>query len=81
MGLLAIAVVIVGTIAVAGYFGSSHGSACRTVRPVGPLSGQGLDPRDVLPVGPSSNVTTRPYPGAVGDITDTVFILGGDDCS
>jgi peptide/nickel transport system permease protein len=38
----------------------------------------GLDPQTVLPVGPLSDVSTQPYPGAVGNFTHTFFILGAD---
>jgi ABC-type dipeptide/oligopeptide/nickel transport system permease subunit len=38
----------------------------------------GIDPQTVLPVGPLSDVSTQPYPGAVGNFTQTFFILGAD---
>ena len=38
----------------------------------------GLDPQTVLPVGPLSEVSTQPYPGAVGNFQQTFFILGAD---
>jgi peptide/nickel transport system permease protein len=38
----------------------------------------GLNPTTVLPVGPLSEVSTQPYPGAVGHFTHTFFFLGAD---
>ena len=38
----------------------------------------GVDPVTTLPVGPMSWISTEPYPGAVGDFPDTLYILGGD---
>jgi hypothetical protein len=66
--------VVVG---VAGYFGSSHGPNCTTDKDGAHLA-QALNPKDVLPVGPLSNVSTQPYPGAVGNFKHTFFILGDD---
>jgi peptide/nickel transport system permease protein len=38
----------------------------------------GLDPQTVLPVGPLADVSTQPYPGAVGNFQHTFFVLGAD---
>jgi peptide/nickel transport system permease protein len=38
----------------------------------------GLDPKTILPVGPLTEVSTQPYPGAVGNFQQTYFILGAD---
>jgi peptide/nickel transport system permease protein len=38
----------------------------------------GLDPKTILPVGPLTEVSTQPYPGAVGNFEQTFFVLGAD---
>jgi peptide/nickel transport system permease protein len=38
----------------------------------------GVDSKTLLPVGPFSDVTNQPYPGATGHFTHTFFVLGGD---
>ena len=38
----------------------------------------GLDPKTILPVGPLTEVSTQPYPGAVGNFQHTFFVLGAD---
>jgi peptide/nickel transport system permease protein len=38
----------------------------------------GLDPKTILPVGPLTEVSTQPYPGAVGHFQSTFFVLGAD---
>ena len=38
----------------------------------------GLDAKSVLPVGPWTDVSNQPYPGATGHFEHTIFILGAD---
>ena len=38
----------------------------------------GLDEKSLLPVGPLSEVSNQPYPGAVGHFDHTFFVLGAD---
>jgi peptide/nickel transport system permease protein len=38
----------------------------------------GVDQKTLLPVGPFTRISEAPYPGATGDFSNTLFILGAD---